>query len=64
MNLLKNDKERATALKLSVTPEFNILFSYAPIKDNIEHELGLAHHQVHFCFLVSFLLQTTRVKFY
>ena len=64
MNWLKKDKERAIAWKLSVTPEFTILFPYVPIKDEIQHELGLDHDQVHFNFLVSFLLQTTGVGLY
>ena len=44
MNWLKMDKEQATTLKLSVTPEFSILFSYASIVDKIQHEIVLAHH--------------------
>jgi hypothetical protein len=33
-------------------------------KDEIKHELGLAQDLVHFLFLVSFQLQTTRVGLY
>jgi hypothetical protein len=58
---LKKDKERATAIKLSVTLEFSISFSYALIKNEIQYKLGFAHDMVYFRFLVSFLLQTTGV---
>jgi hypothetical protein len=61
INWLKKYKERATAIKLYVTLKFSITFPYAPIKDEIQYELGLAYDLVHFRFLVSFLLQTTGV---
>ena len=61
INWLKKDKERATALKLSVTPKFRISFPYTPIKNEIQYELSLPHDLVNFLFHMSFLLQTTGI---